>query len=458
MTPGAAERAPMLDRAARSAAAAASEGAQRFASAAVDAYREIGDTSAAARATARLGKVLIDASQIMRATEILEAGVREAEAAGDEVALANVLANMARAYMRAGDGERAVAAGERALPIAERLNLDDVVVEAFVNKGSGLNILGRRRESIALQEAALQLVQQIGDRSTEMRVRNNLASAYSDDDPARAGRMYNEARELARTIGDRGMFNWLSGTAGVTAYSQGQAWDEHLAVMREALEGATLRGDRVRLIALIGVIESARGERLDAVVEELRELTAGSEDPDDLFTLPMASGTAALAAGHPEQAFDFAMEAAALQPQNEEVPLGLALEAAIAARDLERVRSVADRVANLRLTGAWSDSLRLQAKAAVAALENRRPEALNAARTAREILRRLGLLMEDAMLVVGAATLMPDEAEVRPWAAEVRPLLVELRASAFLDRLDAALARATAPSSVGATTGVPTRG
>ena len=48
-----------------------------------------------------------------------------------------------------------------------------------------------------------------------MRVRNNLASAISDDDPAGATRMLLEGVELARQIGDRGMFNWLAGTAAV---------------------------------------------------------------------------------------------------------------------------------------------------------------------------------------------------------------------------------------------------
>ena len=61
-----------------------------------------------------------------------------------------------------------------------------------------------------------------GDRSFEMRVRNNLASALSDDDPAGATRMLLEARELAREIGDRGMYNWLAGTAAVGLGKRGE--------------------------------------------------------------------------------------------------------------------------------------------------------------------------------------------------------------------------------------------
>ena len=189
--------------------------------------------------------------------------------------------------MRVGSGGPAVEAADRALPIAERLNLDPVVAEAFVNKGSALNILGRRREAIALQTAALDMAKALGDRNFEMRVRNNLASAIGDDDPAGATRMLVEALELARQIGDRGMFNWLAGTAAAGLYQEGRDWDSHAAVTQEALDSATLRPDRIRLRLLHGLHESARGERLDALRSEVTALVGDSTDPDDLFSLHM---------------------------------------------------------------------------------------------------------------------------------------------------------------------------
>ena len=139
---------------------------------------------------------------------------------------------------------RAVEVADRSLAIAERLNLDSVVAEAFVNKGSALNILGRRREAIALQAAALEMAQELPDRNFEMRVRNNLASAWSDDDPARATRLLLEAMDLARQVGDRGMYNWLAGTSAVGLYLEGRDWDAHAVIMQEALETATLRADQ----------------------------------------------------------------------------------------------------------------------------------------------------------------------------------------------------------------------
>ena len=113
--------------------------------------------SATLAATGRLGKLLIDASEINRAPEVLEA------------ASANRRRRPTRRRWRGSSrtspaptcgwvtAVESVEAADRALAIAERLNLDPVVAEAFVNKGSALDQLGRRREAIALDEAALDM-------------------------------------------------------------------------------------------------------------------------------------------------------------------------------------------------------------------------------------------------------------------------------------------------------------
>ncbi|HYI66569.1 MAG TPA: adenylate/guanylate cyclase domain-containing protein, partial [Candidatus Limnocylindrales bacterium] len=361
ITTGLEDRVHLLDRAARSAAAAARVDAQRYAEEAVAAYRDLADPIGAAGATGRLGKVLIDAGEVQRATQVLEAAVPAAEAIGDQPVLAETLANLSRAYMRVGASEPSVEAADRALAIAERLNLDAVVAEAFVNKGSALNILGRRREAIALQRAALDMAQALGDRSFEMRVRNNLASAISDDDPAGATRMLLEGVELARQIGDRGMFGWLAGTAAAGLYPEGRDWDTHAAVTQEALDAATLRADRIRLRVLHGLHETARGERLDELRVEITELVGDSTDPDDLFSLYMVTANTALMAGDGETAYANALKAAQLPTQSPEVALGLALSAAIWSRDSEHAAQIATQMADAAPTGSYFQALRIHA-------------------------------------------------------------------------------------------------
>jgi tetratricopeptide (TPR) repeat protein len=456
VTRGAADRAPVLDRAARYAAAAASEKAVAFAAEAIAAYEEVGDRAAAVGATARLGKTLLDASELTKAKELLVPAVAEAEAVGDEAALAETLVHLARVHMRLGEVERAIAAADRALPIAEARNLEGLVVEAFVSKGSALNISGRRREAIALQVAALELVQAIGDHNTEMRVRNNLASAYGEDDPARASQMLREARDLARETGDRGMYNWIAGMVAIYARSEGARWDEELGVMYEALDAVTLRTDKIRLLTLIGVLELDRGDRIDERIAELESLVGDSDIVDDRFAVIMTRAHGTLMKGDAEGAYREVLRAVDMQVQNPEIPLSLALRSAVALRDLDKVRFVEARTAELPNSGLLTRSQKLEASAAVAALEGRHADAVAAFREAREILEGMKLHYDAALVAVNAVHLMAEERELAAWAADVRPLLVDVRAAPAIAQLDAALAGAGGAPAPVATAEVPT--
>jgi class 3 adenylate cyclase/predicted ATPase len=449
------DRAALLTRAARS-AVAASRDAEHFATAAIEVYRELGDRPAVVLATARLGQSLIDKSDVNRAIELLEGSLPEAEATGDEPALAETFAYLARAYMRVGDGEKAVAAADRALPIAERLNLDHVAAEGFVNKGSGYSLLGRRREAVALQAMALEIVERIGDRTLEMRIRNNYASAVAADDPARATRILLEAADLASETGDRSMYTWLIGTAGALIIDQGEGWDAHMARMRDALEATMVPSDRLRLVVLLGLFETARGERIDELAAEVRALVGENAEPDATFSLGMTMTETALVRGELDEAFRQAWDLAGQPSQNPDVPLLSALRAASLAGDRERARMVADRMDAVTDTGPWGQFLRLHAAGSVAALEGRVAEAVTDFAAAREIVQRLRLLFADAWLVVIAARLLPAEREVRSWADEVRPLLVELRAAPWIAVLDEALASAGAPVPPGSPAAVAT--
>jgi class 3 adenylate cyclase/tetratricopeptide (TPR) repeat protein len=434
-----ADRAPLLDRAARS-AAVASRDAVRFATEAIDAYRGIGDRVAAAAATARLGKVLLDESEIRQATEVLEAAVPEAEGVGDEPVLAATLAFLARAHMRGARPARAVEAADRSLAIAERLNLEPIIAEALVNKGSAINLIGRRREAAALEEAALTLARRTGDRGLEIRIRNNLASAISVDDPIRATHMFKEARELAADLGDRGMYNWLSGLIALNTLSMGGDVDAEIAILRDAFDAATLRPDRIRLRMIRGVLEAQRGVAIPELRAEVEELVGDSTDPEQVFSRHMARAMVALMTGNGSESYDEAMAAFELRPQNPEVPLGNAIRSAVLLRDAERAATVAAHIAALGQSGDLDRSFQLGAQAVVAALTGQIGEALAAFRDAHAIETRLGQRLEAAVIAVHAMELLPGEPEPRAWAGEARPFLVEFGLQPWLERLDAALA------------------
>ena len=438
-----APRAALLDRAARSAASAARDDAKGYGEAAVEAYRAIGDRVATAEATARLGRLLIDAGELDRAKSTLEAAVPAAEELADPAPLAATLATLARVNMRLANTEPAIAAADRALAIAERLNLEPVIAEAFVNKGSALNIDGRRREAAALHIAALELAKRIGDRNLELRVRNNYASAVSDDDPADAIRMMAEGLELARDIGDRGMYYWLVGLTAVFQMDQGRRWDEHLAALKDAYDTASIRQDRLRLRIFIGLIESARGERLDEYLVDITELARGDASKDDQFTLLMTRANVAMRRHEYAEALKAAMEAFELQPQNPEIPLGQAMSAGMRDRDPRLLRNVAERVGELPSSGVMTGVQKLTAESAVAAIDGRVADAVAGFQEVVAELERLGQRYAAAIAAIDAATLLADQPPIHALAEGFRPLLEELRAAADLDDLDRALAAAT---------------
>ncbi|MDQ2935457.1 MAG: AAA family ATPase, partial [Chloroflexota bacterium] len=443
VTADARERGELLARAADSATSAARVEAERYAAAAVEAYRELGDVVGAAKASALHGRVLLDATEIPRAIEILEAALAAVEGAGAPEVEAELAAHLARAYMRHNENDRAIEVADRALTITERLDLDDIVAEALINKGSALGQIGRRREAIALLEAAIKLTQQGASTSREMRALHNLASEVSEDDPVRATELLVNTLELARRRGDRGHFNWLVGTIAVSRFVAGQDWDEQIALSREALESSTIRGDRGRLRALLGIIETARGEHLEELVADIDEIYGDSTEPDDRFTKKLMRADTSLAKGELEDAYRWGMEAASMQTRDGAVGLLIAMRAAVWLRDPIRARELSEARAELRLSGAVAQADQARDAAAVAALEGRRADAVAGFRDARERIRRLEQWFDFACVAIDAVTLLPDEPEIRAWADEARPILEGLRAQPYLDRLDVALASAS---------------
>ena len=446
-----AERAPLLDRAAKAAVFGA-RNAEGYGRAAIDAYRLLGDRVAAAAASSRLGKALIETGDVAGATELLEAAVPEAEQAGDAAVLADTLANLSRAYMRVGASQKAVDTADRGLPIAERLNLDAVVGDLLVNKGSALGQLGRRREAVALVALAHELAQEFGEHSMNMRTANNLAAGVADDDPMRATEIMRQAMERARQVGDRGMYIWLVGGLGTGLYDEGREWDAHVTLLRDALETAVLPYDRGRLRISLGLFEFARGENLDDVVADLTDLAQQTTESDLTLAVHMFTADRARIRGDGDLGFARIMEGAKLQVQNPEIAALASVDTAVWARNLEHLRIAHGLVAALPQSGKLAVAFRLHADGTLAAMEGRSGEAIEGLRAARTTMLELGQRFVAARMDINAAILLPGHREVRAWAAESTPLLVELRARPYLERLESALGTAAPIASSSAAT------
>jgi class 3 adenylate cyclase/tetratricopeptide (TPR) repeat protein len=454
---GTAERAQLLDRAAMSAAAAAIEDAEEYARRAVTSYRELGDETAAAHATARLGRVLLDASRITDATASLEEAAATAAALDDPSAGAAIQAQLSRCYMRNGRSEDSVAAAERALVVAEHLNLESIVAEALINKGSSLNVLGRRREGNALMRSAVEIASAGPDRGMEIRARNNYASNVAEDDPAEALRITEGAAQLAADIGDRGMYHWLIGNLASAYRGQGRNWDEHLITMREAYESATLPADRIRIRVLLNVLEAPRGDHLDDALATVTQLVGDSTEPEALFSLAMTRCEVALATGQFDDAFRQAVLATTYGMQSTSVPVEAAFHAAAASRNPDQLREVVRLADDIPSTGRLSNLLRSSAQAALSAVEGKGAEAVARFRSAITELESLEEHFAAAQLATAGIGLLPHHPEMQALAKQARPLLMQLAARPWLERLDAALAVAATNQPAGASAPVRPR-
>jgi hypothetical protein len=349
--------------------------------------------------------------------------------------------------MRIADVEPSILAADRALAIAERLDLEPIVAEALENKASALQMGGRRREGIALHEAALDLTMRLGDRSLELRIRNNYASGVADDDPQRSAQMLAESVELARDIGDRGIYYFQLGQLAIARFAEGTAWDEIVAALKEAFESSTLRFDRVRLRTFLGIIETARGENLDAYEAAITDLAGGHAGIEDRFTLALMRSEVALRRDKLADAFRWARDAFALRYQSPEVPVEAAVRAAARLGDPGLVREAGAMAAELPTSGAMTRAHQAQAKAAVAAVDGRIAEAVSGFADVQATLSGLGQRYLAALMAIDALSLLPNQPRLRELAEQSRPLLEELRAVADLRVLDAAIASAEPTSS-----------
>ncbi|HSK92929.1 MAG TPA: adenylate/guanylate cyclase domain-containing protein [Candidatus Angelobacter sp.] len=433
------ERAGLQARAATAAAAAAID-AVPLATAVIETYEELGDAEAATGARIQLGRIHLDASRLTAATEVLRPALADATAAGNRSQIAAASASLARGLMRLGEPEAAIAAADEALLIAERDDLEADLAEALGNKGAAMHMVGRRREAAALLRASLEVAQRVGLSSMEVRVRNNLATALDDDDPAGANKIILEAIEIARRIGDRSMLNWLIGNSAEEVVARGSGWDEQYALLVEGLEHAPLSEDRLRMIASMALFESMWGMDASERRDELLALAPDSADDESIFVRNV--GLADIAFGI-EDFDDVHRCTEALRPmqvQALDVPARRQLLAAVWGGREHRIREAAAWIDNLPGWGARRQALRTHAAAAIAALDGRRADALNGFRDAQRRMLALEERFTAALAAIEALHLAPHDAEVRSWVSDARPLLAELRATPVLQRADALLA------------------
>ena len=436
-----AEEAAILELAGRAASAAAHhQQAEGFLRRAVEIERGLGDRPALARSTAALGWALLQTYRTGPAIEVLQGGAAELQDLAGDPGLVALQAQLARAYMMGQEPRKSIDVADAALLVAERLESVQLVADLLVTKGSALEGVGRPIEGIGILRAALELATATGLEATALRARQNLGSALDDRDPLEALNLWRDALAAARRMG-------LSepSLVAIVAWNEICAgeWDAAWAAVEESLESEPEADDRAWLLAALIRIGAWRGQPVGATTAEQIGLAGGSIERDMIATLALARADVAFADGRLPEAREAALDAARAYAGFARYAVSEACHADLWAGRIGDARDDLRALDASDMRGRLIALIRTGLRAGIAALEYR-PEALSLFREAQTGWLEVGQAWEAALVGIDMATLLDlNDQEVRAAAELSREILVRLGAGPFIERLDAALARAT---------------
>jgi len=440
ITPDGSERTALLEQAGEAASrSAAYERAVAYLDEAIDFHQRRGDATAAALATAKLTRSLSSLDRRGEAIQRLEAALEALGDGGDETASAELCRWLAESYVFAGSPERAVEFAERALPLAERHDLTELLAEAIASKSVALFNLGRHREAAMLARGALTLADQTGSQQARASALAYLGVQVSEDDPKEGLQIFLDAADAAKKAGVRDLEVINLANAVEAAIDLGR-WDEADSVLDE-LEGRDVSGfigagiafSAAMLAALRGDLTTAT-ERLDEVASRMEATEMVQERTWHLRARSLVS----LMRADLEEAFKDAMSAVAADPagMNSPTAVWVAARAGLWLRDAEKVREALEAMAPLR--GRWMEVARRSAEAGLAALEGRTDEASAGYRRALELWAAMDVPLDFALTAIDAVMLLPEAAVPERTAERAKEILTKLGAQPLLQRLSAA--------------------
>jgi len=442
------ERGELLERAGSAASAAGSdEPARSFLEQALELHRSGGDRIAMCRATAELGRVMLNAFNTEAAIAFIASATEEySDLAADPAGVA-LWAQLARAQFLFARPAEAVATADATLALAERLDLVPVVADLLVTKGSALANVGRPREGLGTIETGRLLAESAGLTFTILRATLNSTGLGSENDPRSSLAAAQRGLDLAVRLGIPGFVLAFRETVGSVSVRTGD-WDTGIAALRVGLEAPNER-DRVHLRATLTLYGILRGETGATDLRDIEQLLEGETDPQATSHLPIARSVVGLAQGDPEMSLAAAERMVEIYPPGgDSFTWGIGARTALWARDGEGAARALDHHRALGSHGPAIEATETTISAGLAALSGWSDDARMKYRTALRSWRDLGLPFDEALTAIDMATLL-DPAEPEVWAAaeSAREILTGLKAQPFLDRLEAAIHRSSPPVS-----------
>jgi class 3 adenylate cyclase/tetratricopeptide (TPR) repeat protein len=423
------------------------EAGERYLSSAIDWYRKNGEPRSEARAASRLGSILMVTGRLDAAIAQLTSALEVVRDLPPDAATAELASQLARAYMFKVDPEQCRAWADRALDMAERLDVVPVIADALITKGASARDAGRWREGVALLYGSLSLAREQGLVFQQSRALVNLSDILTMTNPRAALAAVQEARGLMQKVGQRESEGMILLNLAWAAIPVGE-WDLCLSTVEEVESADLPIVYRAAVLVAGAVVDAFRGGG-HAFVERLRSLPplAEVDDPQFHVMTQLAMAQISLAGSNLTEAAEQATASFELDPTG---PYSIAA-GIIAARsclwlgDVDRAAELLRRLDDTTAHGGWVDTSRQTLRAGVSALEGRQEEAGELYREAIASWRELDVPLDLAMCELDLVLLMNSEDfAVDAVAEEARAILGRLGAAPLLERLERALARGLA--------------
>jgi class 3 adenylate cyclase/tetratricopeptide (TPR) repeat protein len=419
---------------------------------AIELFEEAGDPHAAARASADLALGDYNSGKLAEAIERMERAYVVLDADEPDEDVAYFLSQLARWLFFAGRFELCEERNERALAVAERLRLPEVLSHALNTKGLLANRQGHWETGRTLIAGALRIALDNDIPGAIMRGYTNLSQCeYRLGNLGATEELTLHALELARRIGDREA-EWFSLGNLTESFVQTGKWDEVVRVVSELPLG--LEAQALGLHVNAAEVSRNRGDVTGA--REALEKVSALADAAGFQERSVHVATqynVLMAENRPDEAL---VLLDSVRPQLADAVEGiwvdlLIAEAALASNRTERA-SEAVAVVEALPPGETGPLIRAQAarfRAPLAAAEGDTQRAEDSFKTAAAAFREYGtpFLLAATQLEHAEWLAGEDRAqEAAPLLAEARETFERLRATPWLERADTLAAQLPEPA------------
>ncbi len=314
------------------------------------------------RHRAQLASVLLMSHQNATALAELESAIEGG------TPTAELVGQLARAYLLIGRDAEAVRWAQRALSLATRGDQRAVALDARITLGTGRVRAGHEAAGLRDLRAAVAEARANGLQTTELRARNNLAWLEVVDDPHRTFEIARDGGIVAVRIG---MLDWAVQMAelGCLAAIETGDWDWALETHARFEERPISDAYRLDLAATAATIRAMRGT--DRALEPLEALEPvdPATDPQDLAAVDGAHAWTALLTGDAGGAALHAQRGAERSLGAERLrALDLAARAHLWTADLVALRASVAAIDEMAVKGRWARAVAATLAAGVAAL------------------------------------------------------------------------------------------